>query len=308
MYLQFVPLRISFNSNFQVNIMHHVFSQLRVYIHRQLMVLEFTLHGFESDEVVLLLKLSQTSIAYFLGSNPSNQMPDHELDLHQFLDNILRSLFVILVLSFLLLEQQICLRLEEFLTNSLFKFVTNFGFQTILCHQMHSKIMPVAGCVILLTWVSIVEEISVDVSGEPRLNLPNDFDQFLNALEVALILVFTPFSDFIWPHHLFIRDFDNIIPFDLIWVVDFEFFKIYFTIHFHLLSHLDMVIVGLIKLNLESVAFLTVDKNELTEAVMLRLIRTLVNLEQWLLIAILHKSLSTLFIKGLIVILLNRYF
>jgi hypothetical protein len=69
-----------------------------------------------------------------------------------------------------------------------------------------------------------------------------------------------------------------------------------------------MVIVGFIKLDLESVALLTVDKYELTKAVMLGLVRALVNLEQGLLFSIHAKSLGTLFIKGLIVVLFNRYF
>ena len=168
--------------------------------------------------------------------------------------------------------------------------------------------MPVAWSVILLTWIAITKEIAVDVSGELRLNFPDYFDQLLDAREITLVFIFAPLKDFIWPHHFFIRDFCNIISFHLIWVFDFEFFEIYFTVHFHQLSHFDMIIVGLIKLNLESVAFLTVDEYKLTKAVMLRLIGTLVDLEQWLLLPIHAKSLSTLLIKCLIVVLFNWYF
>lgn len=173
---------------------------------------------------------------------------------------------------------------------------------------MHSKIVPVARRVILLTWVSIVEEIFIDVSSNSRLNLSDDFDQFLNALEIVFIFVFAPFSDLIWCHHFFIRDIGNFISFYLIRVFDFKFLKINFTIHFHLFSHYVMVIVGLIKLDLESVALLTVDKYELAKTVMLGLVRALVNLKQWLLFSIHAKSLGTLLIKGLIVVLFNGYF
>ena len=158
-----------------------------------LVILEFTLHGLEGDEIGLLLEVSQTRITFSLSTNPSNHLLDHELDFHQFLHHIvlLASFFIIIFGLFLLFQHQVRLRLEEFLSNSLLEFVTNFRFQTILSHQMHSEIMPVARSVILLTRIPIVEEIGIHISGKSGFNLSDDFDQFSDTLKVTFVFSFT---------------------------------------------------------------------------------------------------------------------